>query len=85
MIGRDLAITEKIISEAVISEAVHALGFQKIRTLAISILLVDSASQCLNPYEQREIASLSVCSGLMAQYLTQSENSSLDPELAFVC
>lgn len=98
LIGRDLAITEKIISAsntlafkvgghkiASINEAVHALGFQKIRTLAISILLVDSASQSLNPYEQREIASLSVCSGLMAQCLVQSENLSLDPELAFVC
>lgn len=68
-----------------IPEAIHALGFERIRNLAISILLVENSSQLLNPYEQREIAGLSICSGLMAQFLARNENFSLDPDLAFVC
>lgn len=98
LIGRDPSITEKIISASntiafkvggdrisAISEAVHALGFQRIRNLAVSILLVESAAEAMNPYEQREIASMSFCSGLMAQSLTKSESLPLDPELAYVC
>ena len=98
LIGRDPSITEKIISASntiafkvggdrisAISEAVHALGFQRIRNLAVSIMLVESAANAMNPYEQREIASLSFCSGLMAKSLAHSESLPLDPELAYVC
>lgn len=98
LIGRDPSITQKIISASntlafkvggdrisAIGEAVHALGFQRIRNLAVSILLVESAAEAMNPYEQREIASLSFCSGLMAQSLTRSQSLPLDPELAYVC
>ena len=68
-----------------IPEAIHTLGFERIRNLAISILLVENSSQLINPYEQREIAGLSICSGLMAQFLARNQNVSLDPGLAFVC
>lgn len=98
LVGRDPAITEKIISASntlafkvggarisQISEAVGTLGFEKVRNLAISILLLENARHMANPYEQREIASLSVCSGLLAEFLTQSENLNVNPELAFVC
>lgn len=98
LIGRDPTITEKVISAAntlgfnpsgiainTISEAIHTVGFEKIRNLAISLMLAENAGQKLNNYEQREIAALSVCSGMMAQTLANDEQRSIDPELIFVC
>ncbi len=98
LIGRDTTITEKVISAAntlgfnpngtevsTIAESIHTIGFEKIRNLTISILLVENAGQSTNSFEQREIASLAVCSGLMAQQLSNHRRLSADPELSFVC
>ena len=99
LIGRDPTITEKVISAAntlgfnpsgvpihTISESIHTVGFEKIRNLAISLLLAESAGQNLNSFEQREIAALSVCSGLLAQSLVRERRSqTIDAELLFVC
>lgn len=98
LIGRDPTITAKLISAAntlgfnpsgtsihTISEAIQTVGFEKIRNLAISLLLAENAGQTLNTYEQREMAALSVCSGLLAQELMQEMNPSIDTELVFVC
>ncbi len=98
LIGRDPTITEKVISASntlgfnpsgmpitTITEAIHTVGFEKIRNLAISILLVENAGHRLNSYEHREMAAISVCSGLMAQNLIQKLPNKIDPELAFVC
>ena len=93
LIGRDPTITEKVISAAntmgfnptgpsisTITEAIHTTGFEKVRNLAISILLVQNASAAANSFEQRESASLAVCSGLLAQQLTEHGDDSIDPE-----
>ncbi len=98
LIGRDPTITEKVISAAntmgfnpmgpsicTIPEAIHTIGFEKARNLAISILLIENASAAQNSFEQRESASLAVCSGLLAQRLTEKRDSGLDPDLTFVC
>lgn len=98
LIGRDPTITEKVISAAntlgfnpsgtpisTISEAIHTVGFEKIRNLAISLMLAENAGKHLNTYEQREIAALSVCSGMMAQSLLGETNSNIESELLFVC
>ncbi len=98
LIGRDPTITEKVISASntigfnpngapilTITEAIHTVGFEKIRNLAISILLVENAGHRLNSYEHREMAAMSVCSGLMAQKLIDKLPGKLDPELVFVC
>ncbi|MDQ8201620.1 HDOD domain-containing protein [Pelagicoccus sp. SDUM812003] len=98
LIGRDPTITERVISAAntmgfnpsgtpihTISEAIHTVGFEKIRNLAISLMLAENAGQSLNTYEQREIAALSVCSGMLAQRLATESGTSVDTELLFVC
>lgn len=99
LIGRDPTITEKVISSAntlgynpgglavsTISDAIHTVGFEKIRNLAISLMLTENAGLGRNTYEQSNIAALSVCSGMLAEELyklasAESENS----ELVFVC
>lgn len=98
LISRDSSITEKVISSAntlgfnpsgvqisTITQAIHTIGFEKIRNLSISILLVENAGKNLNSEEQREMASMSVCSGLMAQQLVDQIGSDISPEFAFVC
>ncbi|MEM9157876.1 MAG: HDOD domain-containing protein [Verrucomicrobiota bacterium] len=98
LIGRDVTITAKVISAAntlgfnptgqaiyTISDAIHTVGFEKIRNLAISLLLVENAGHQQNTYEQRECAALSVCSGLMAQQFIERAHSAVNAELAFVC
>lgn len=98
LISRDSSITAKVISAAntlgfnpsgtpvaKVTEAIHTIGFEKVRNLSISILLVENAGQSLNEEEQREIAAMSLASGLMAQQLIEQMDSSVSPELAFVC
>lgn len=98
LITRDSTITAKVISAAntlgfnpsgstvsTVTEAIHTIGFEKVRNLSISILLVENAGQSLNADEQREIAAMALASGLMAQQLIEQMDSSVDPELAFVC
>ncbi|MBC2606881.1 HDOD domain-containing protein [Pelagicoccus albus] len=82
MIGRDPTITEKVISAAntlgynpsgvpisTISEALHTVGFEKIRNLAISLMLAENSGEGRNTYEQRNTAALCVCSGMLAEEL----------------
>ncbi|EDY84235.1 HDOD domain family [Verrucomicrobiia bacterium DG1235] len=98
LIGRDPTITEKVISSAntlgfnpmgiavaTISDAIHTVGFEKIRNLAISLMLAENAGEGANTYEQRNVAALCVCSGMLAQQLDQQPESSLNSDLLFVC
>ncbi|MBK1879219.1 HDOD domain-containing protein [Pelagicoccus mobilis] len=99
LVGRDPTITEKVISSAntlgynpgglavsTISDAIHTVGFEKIRNLAISLMLAENAAQNRNTYEQRNAAALSVCSGMLAERLKNRPlGEDADTELFFVC
>jgi HD-like signal output (HDOD) protein len=97
LIGKDLVVTAKVITAAntmgynptgvevsTISQAIHVIGFNKIRQLAVSLLLIENAERTLNPTEKREIAALALCSGLMAESVMEKHGSN-NPEHAFIC
>ncbi len=97
LIGKDIVVTAKVIAAAntigynpsgvdvsTITQAIHVIGFNKIRQLAVSLLLVENAERTLNPSEKREIAALALCSGLMAETV-MTRHGSLSPEHAFIC
>ena len=97
LIGKDLVVTAKVITAAntmgynptgvevaTIVQAIHVIGFNKIRQLAISLLLIENAERTLNPAEKREIAALALCSGIMAESVMEKHGTN-SPEHAFVC
>lgn len=98
IIGRDPTMVEKVIGSAntigfkanvqpvlTISQAIHTVGYEKIRNLAIALVFAESTAQNSDSYEQREMAALSVCSGIMAQNLSMAHSGTVEPELVFVC
>ncbi len=98
LIGRDPTVTAKVISAAntlgynpgglpvsTISDAIHTVGFEKIRNLAISLMLAENASYGGNSYEQRQAAALCSCSGMLAKQLAQKPGKEDEAELIFVC
>jgi HD-like signal output (HDOD) protein len=97
LIGKDIVVTAKVITAAntmgynpsgveiaTISQAIHVIGFNKIRQLALALLLIENAERTLNPHEKREIAALALCSGLMAEAV-MSRHRTHEPEQAFIC
>ncbi len=98
IIERDPSVTTKVIAAAntfgynpsgieigTITEAIHTVGFDRIRNLTLTVMLAQNAGKGLDSEQQREMASLSVCSGLLAQNLiSSSDQFSADPDLAFV-
>lgn len=97
LIGKDVVVTAKVIAAAntigynpsgvevtTITQAIHVIGFNKIRQLAVSLLLVENANRTLNPKEKREIAALALCSGLMAESV-MGQRGTASPEHAFIC
>ncbi len=67
-----------------LSQAIHHLGFNRIRTLAVSLMLIQTASGEHSAPEQREAATRALCSGLVAQGAAEWLGTS-DPEFAFAC
>lgn len=97
IISQDVAVTAKVISAAntvgynpmgvqvnTVSQAIQVIGFDRVRNLAISLLLVENAEQSMSAEEQREAAAFAVSSGLVAQSLMERFGHG-DPEQAFVC
>lgn len=97
LIGKDVVVTAKVIAAAntigynplgvevnTISQAIHVIGFNKIRQLTVSLLLVENANRNLNPSEKREIAALALCSGLMAESV-MTQRGTVAPDHAFIC
>ena len=66
-----------------LSQAIHRLGYTRIRTIAVALMLLDTAGGS-NPPEQREAAAQALCAGLLAQASAQ-EVGTHDPELVFAC
>ncbi|MBI3884111.1 MAG: HDOD domain-containing protein [Opitutae bacterium] len=67
-----------------VPQAIQVIGFNRVRTLALSLLLLEQSNRYRSPDEQREASALSLCSGLFAQ-AAGAEQSLVDPEQAFVC
>ena len=98
IIERDPSVTEKVISAAntfgynpsgveigTITQAIHTIGFERIRNLTLSVMLAQNAGKGMDGEQQREMAALSVCSGMLAQNLMAgSDLFSADPDIAFV-
>lgn len=96
LISRDTMVTAKVIQAAntfgynpfghtvtTVTQAIHVVGFNKIRNLALSMLLIEKALHGSQPEALRESAALALCSGLFAQALT-SIHPDQDSEQAFV-
>jgi HD-like signal output (HDOD) protein len=67
-----------------VADAIHVLGFNRVRRLAMSMLLMEHAGRTTTPAAQREMAAISLCSGLVAQVAAE-QMALIDPEQAFVC
>lgn len=98
LVSQDPTITEKVISSAntlgynptgtpvtTVSDAIHTVGFERIRNLAMSLMLAENAGTLVNTYEQRDAAALCVCSGMLAQHLANASPENARSEFVFVC
>jgi HD-like signal output (HDOD) protein len=66
-----------------LTHAIHQIGFSRVRSLTLSIMLIENAGS-RNPPEQREAAAQALCAGLIAQGCAQKFGY-VDPEAAFAC
>jgi HD-like signal output (HDOD) protein len=96
VIGRDLLTMSRVISVAhtlgynpegveisTINQAIHVIGFNKIRNLALSLMLLQSASSEAMT-EKRNAAAFALVGGLVAQAVRARQRPE-DSEEAFVC
>ncbi|RXK53102.1 HDOD domain-containing protein [Oleiharenicola lentus] len=67
-----------------VPHAIHQIGFQRVRGLAMSLLLLKSSGERQNPPEQRQAASRALCAGLIAQACAR-QISAVDPDMVFAC
>lgn len=95
IIGRDTMVTAKVIQAAntfgfnpfgqpvtTVTQAIQVVGFNKVRNLALSMLLLEGAGTAASD-GQRESAALALCSGILAQTLA-ARRPEQDAEQAFV-
>ena len=67
-----------------VSQAIHVIGYERIRTLAMSLMLAEQVSRTHSPDAQREYAAQSLMAGCLAQTLA-SGRTMLDKQQAFIC
>lgn len=67
-----------------VHHAVSLIGFNRVRTLALSILLLESAQSRSTAEINRELAGVALISGLAAAEMCRL-GVGVDPELAFIC
>lgn len=97
VIQMDAAILGKVIAVAntlgynpggapvtTVTQAVHVIGFERIRSLAMSLMLLEQTARHQSSEEQREASALALTSACLAQAAAGSRMR-LDPEQAFVC
>lgn len=97
IIQKDAAILAKVIAAAnmlgynpaaipvtTVFQAIHVIGYEKIRSLAMSLLLVEQSNRTQSTDEKREVAALALTAGCIAQSAAGSRLA-VDPEEAFVC
>jgi hypothetical protein len=97
MISRDESTMQRILSIAntlaynpggaeitTIPQAVTLVGFERIRNLAISVLLLENVDQNAGAEVNRELAGLSLTGGLFASAFGR-RIPGMEPDLAFLC
>lgn len=67
-----------------VAQAIHVIGYERIRTLAISLMLIEHTTLGRAPDEQREATALSLTAGFISQSAAGSRQL-VDAEQAFVC
>jgi len=83
-VANKLGYNPSAVPIASLDQAIHLIGFDRVRTLAISLLLLEQTQQLQSTVEQRETAAKALCAGLMAQKLA-STLGTVDSDQAFVC
>ncbi len=66
-----------------VAQAIQVIGFERIRSLVTSLILVHDAVDATAAVDQRDTAMLALCSGLVAQQVSRDRGAP-DPEEAFV-
>ncbi len=97
LVEKDVVVTAKVVAAAntlgynpsgvavsSISQAIHVIGFAKIRMLALSLMLMENAERTQGAAAQRETATLALTSGMMAQAWAEGQGRG-DAEQAFLC
>lgn len=97
LIEKDVVVCTKVISAAntlgynpsaapvsSISQAIHVIGFSKIRMLSMSLLLMENAERNIGATAQRETSTLALTSGMMAQAWAEGQGRR-DCDEAFLC
>ena len=97
VIGADLSTMTRVLGVAntmgynptgaeitTIQQAVQTIGFEKIRNIALTILLLESAERGSNGAVCRQVAGQALGSATLAAVLTEETKGS-DPEQVFVC
>ncbi|MCS6248330.1 MAG: HDOD domain-containing protein [Opitutus sp.] len=67
-----------------LSHAVHQVGFQKISSIAVSMMLLEGAAGTTQSPEQRAAAAHALCAGLISRSCADSLGYA-DPDLLFAC
>lgn len=97
IIGRDLTTVAKIMKAAnclgynpgaaevtTLPQAIGVIGFETIRNLVISLLLIESAEKRFGEEKSHEIAAVALSTAMTAQAIAR-RTPGLNPEQAFVC
>jgi len=97
LIKNDTIVLQKVVSAAntigynpsgadinSVGEAIQVIGFNRVRSLTMSLILLENANMWQFSEERREATLASLTSGILAQELAQSSESA-EPELAFLC
>jgi HD-like signal output (HDOD) protein len=96
LIEKDPVILAKVLSVAnmlannpgmapmtTLTHAIHRIGYNRIRTIAVSLMLLETMGSNCSP-EQTEAVGYALCAGLLAQG-TAEELGTRDGELVFAC
>jgi len=83
-VANKLGYNPSAVPIASLDQAIHLIGFDRVRTLAISLLLLEQTQQLQSTVEQRETAAKALCAGLMAQKLAFTLGT-VDSDQAFIC
>lgn len=67
-----------------VTQAVHVIGYERIRTLAMSLMLMKHVTGGQRDLDRQEAVALALTAGCVAQAAAKSRRL-LDPEQAFVC
>ena len=97
LIEKDVVVTAKVLMAAntlgynssgvqvtSIAQAIHVIGFTKIRLLALSLLLMENAERRMPTSEQRDASTLALTSGMVAQSWAE-QHGRRDADQVFLC